>query len=64
MPTPRRYPDRTMSNAERAALSRARRAAEDAARIAALHRIATDPAIRTIAAAREAARVALGEDAE
>ena len=52
MPTPRRYPDRTMGAAERAALSRQRRAAEVTRAIDALRQIAattTDPAARQIA---------------
>ena len=71
MPTPRRYPDRTMTNAERAALSRARAAEQQAAilaerdRLAALlHRIATDDTLRTLADARRVARQGMeGADA-
>jgi len=56
MPTPRRFPDRTLSAAERAALSRARRAAERRRYVEALRQIA---AARTLAAAQSAALAAL-----
>lgn len=58
MPTPRRYPDRKMSGAERAALSRQRLAGRLARYETALRRIA---ATTTDAAAREMAREALAD---
>ncbi len=58
MPTPRRYPDRTMTGAERAKLSRARLSARLARYETALAHIATTT---TDPAAREAAREALAD---
>lgn len=56
MPTPRRYPERTLTARERAALSRQRRAAEQARMVAALRRILIAD---TIADARRIAAEAL-----